>query len=209
MRRPLVAPLIAILVLAVALTGAAGAQSPEPPAQAPGQPSQPAPKVQQPKGEEALDQLFGRLKSTKDDAEADVIEQAIWHYWINKGTDTVDILMAKGMRAMQAGDHDTAIEAFDAVLVLDPELAEGYNKRATVYYMMGRYADSVTDIEKTLELEPRHFGALSGLGLIYSELDEREAALRAFDAALGINPHLDGIAEKAAELRLRLEGRGI
>ena len=115
--------------------------------------------------------------------------------------------MAKGMRAMQSGDHDTAVEAFDAVLVLDPDLAEGYNKRATVYYMMGRYADSVADIEKTLE--PRHFGALSGLGLIYSELDEGEAALRAFEAALAINPHLDGIREKATELRLRLEGRGI
>ncbi len=160
-------------------------------------------------GEAVLSQLFNRLQATKDDSEAQVIEQAIWHYWINKGTDTVDILMGKGMRAMQSGDHDSALSAFDAVIVLDPTLAEGYNKRATVYYMMGRYTDSVQDIERTLDIEPRHFGALSGLGLIYVELENDEAALRAFEKALEINPHMQQIEEKAQEIRLKLRGQGI
>ena len=163
-----------------------------------------------PAGSEAvLSQLFNRLQVTKDGSEAEAIEHAIWHYWINKGTDTVDILMGKGMRAIQAGDHESALSAFDAVIMLDPTLAEGYNKRATVYYMMGLYDDSVADIERTLEIEPRHFGALSGLGLIYVELQRDEAALKTFEKALEINPHLQQIKEKAQEIRRKLRGQGI
>lgn len=188
---------LAALALSLALVSAAFAQSP---AENPAAP---------PTADDVLGQLFERLQSTGDDGEAEVIEQAIWHYWINKGTDTVDILMGKGMRAMQTGDHEAALGAFDAVLVLDPTLAEGYNKRATVYYLMGRYSDSVQDIERTLEIEPRHFGALSGLGLIYVELKRDEAALKAFEKALEINPHLQQIKEKAAEIRLKLRGQGI
>jgi tetratricopeptide (TPR) repeat protein len=90
-----------------------------------------------------------------------------------------------------------------------PSFAEGWNKRATVYYLMGDFKASVGDIEHTLELEPRHFGALSGLGLIYMNMGKDQAALRAFRKTLEINPHLPAIRERADELAKKLKGEPI
>lgn len=107
---------------------------------------------------------------------------------------------------MASGDHETALDAFDDLVATAPNFAEAWNKRATVYYLMGRLDESVTDIQQTLELEPRHFGALSGLALIYDAVDQPEAAIRSLEAALEINPHLHGSRARIDQLREKLKG---
>ncbi len=154
-----------------------------------------------------LDPLFQRLQSTADATDAAAVEQQIWQIWIESDDSVVSGLMREGMTAMSRGDYDGALERFDRMVDTAPEFAEGWNKRATVHYYMGQYEASVLDIQQTLQLEPRHFGALSGLGLIYDALEQREAALRSFEAALEINPHLDGIRNRIEELRQELQGR--
>jgi tetratricopeptide (TPR) repeat protein len=115
--------------------------------------------------------------------------------------------MRQGTVAMSQGQLGRALERFDRIVDLAPEFAEGWNKRATVLYLMGDYQASVLDIQRTLELEPRHFGALSGLGLIYDAIEEPAAALRSFEAALEIHPHLVGTLQRIEELRRQLSGR--
>lgn len=154
-----------------------------------------------------LDPLFQRLQSAASETDAAAVEQQIWQIWIESDDSTVSTLMREGMTAMSRGDYDGALEQFNRMVDAAPEFAEGWNKRATLHYYMGRYEASVLDIQQTLQLEPRHFGALSGLGLIYDALEQRKAAIRSFEAALEINPHLGGIRERIEQLRQELEGR--
>jgi tetratricopeptide (TPR) repeat protein len=110
---------------------------------------------------------------------------------------------------MAAEQLPVALDYFNRLVTLAPDFAEAWNKRATVYYLMGDYRASVLDIERTLELEPRHFGALSGLGLIYDAIEEPAAALRSFEAAVAINPHLDSTRQRIDALRRQLQGRAL
>lgn len=154
-----------------------------------------------------LDGLFDRLTSTEDSAEAEGIEQEIWRVWFETDNSIAGRLMAEGMRALAARRLTVALDRFERAVAVAPRFAEAWNRRATVHYMMGDYDASVRDIQRVLELEPRHFGALSGLGQIYDALDEDTAALRSLEAALAINPHLEGAEQRADELRRRLSGR--
>jgi tetratricopeptide (TPR) repeat protein len=154
-----------------------------------------------------LDGLFARLKTTSSLVEAAGLEQRIWSIWTESEDVSVDQLMRQGTVAMSQGQLGRALERFDRIVDLAPEFAEGWNKRATVLYLMGDYQASVLDIQRTLELEPRHFGALSGLGLIYDAIEEPAAALRSFEAALEIHPHLVGTRQRIEELRRQLSGR--
>ncbi|HET6522704.1 MAG TPA: tetratricopeptide repeat protein [Geminicoccaceae bacterium] len=154
-----------------------------------------------------LDGLFQRLKATAEEVEADAIEARIWQIWVRTEETESARLMREGILAMSRQAYADALARFDVLVEHAPAFAEAWNKRATVYYLVGDYAASVGDIMRTLELEPRHFGALSGLGLIYLELDEPAAALRSFEAALAINPHLEGARSRIDELRRRLSGR--
>ncbi len=156
-----------------------------------------------------LDDLFAKLQSTDNPREALILQQQIWQVWTLSGSDTVDVLMSRGNQAMAAGQYEAALKLFNSVIELDPEFAEGWNKRATLYYLMGRYNDSVADIQHTLVLEPRHFGALSGLGMIYDAIDDDEGALKAFREALSVNPHLPGARHAVIRLRKKLKGEGI
>ncbi len=156
-----------------------------------------------------LGALFRRLVETTDAAEATLIEQGIWSIWLQSGEPKIDQLMAGGMAAMDAGDADTAEEIFDEIVEEAPNFAEGWNKRATLRYMTGDYRGSLADIEKTLALEPRHFGALSGMGLVYLATGDDAKALDAFRRALAIDPHLPGAAERIRELEDKLKGRAI
>ena len=153
-----------------------------------------------------LDALFERLQETADPADAAALQQRIWQIWIESDDPGSSQLMRRGMTAMASGDHEVALEAFDDLVDLAPDFAEAWNKRATVYYLMGRLDESVSDIQQTLELEPRHFGALSGLALIYDAVDEPEAAIRSLEAALEINPHLHGSRERIHQLRDKMRG---
>jgi len=148
-----------------------------------------------------LDALFERLQATEDGAEARAIEATIW---LEADNPAIDALMMQGIAAMTSGDLSTALAAFDTVTRQVPDFAEGWNKRATVYYLMGRHDASVQDIARTLALEPRHFGAISGLGLIYTASGQEAEALRTFEAALAIHPHMEAIRQRVKILRARL-----
>jgi tetratricopeptide (TPR) repeat protein len=150
--------------------------------------------------------LFATLKSTPSADDAKATEAQIWEIWgENKDAETAR-LMQHGIAAMTEDDTDAALEAFDEAIKRDAHFAEAWNKRATIEFAMGDFQASVADIEHTLALEPRHFGALAGLGQIYLALDRKKAALKAFRAALAINPHLHGVRLKIEELEKDVEG---
>ena len=137
------------------------------------------------------------------------MDRRIWLLWLHSDDKAVNRLMAQGVIAMQRGALDRALERFDTIVERAPEFAEGWNKRATVLYMMGRHRESVADVRHVLSLEPRHYGALSGLGLILVALDREEDALTWLRRALELNPYLDGIRLLADRIGERLKGKRI
>lgn len=132
--------------------------------------------------------LFESLRTAASPEAASDVEDQIWAIWVESGDADLDKVLEVGSRAMAVGDTVTALKIFDAIVRKAPNFAEGWNKRATVYYMMGNYEASLADIDHTLELEPHHFGALSGLGLVNIGLDRDEAALDAFERVLKVDP---------------------
>jgi tetratricopeptide (TPR) repeat protein len=153
-----------------------------------------------------LKDLFAELKTASSSVEARLIEAKVWKIWIQNGDPRVDALMDRGMDAMSINDTATALAAFDQVVKLDSAFAEGFNKRATVEFIRHDYTASVADIERTLALEPRHFGALAGLGQVYLAMHKKAAALKAFEAALAIDPRLEHVQDAVKELKQELEG---
>lgn len=134
-------------------------------------------------------------------AEAD-IERA----WSQSGSAALDLLLQRGNAAIEAGDYPAAIDYLTALTEQAPDFAEGWNARATAYYLMGQYGPSIADIGHVLTLEPRHFGAISGLGMILRETGHKAAARDAFRKSLAINPHQDGIRQALDELERDLSG---
>ncbi len=155
-----------------------------------------------------LNPLFDKLKSGTDE-EARLTERQIWQIWVEHKNPEVARLMQHGMAALSEDDSQEALDTFGQVVRADKNFAEGWNKRATAEFIMGDFDASVADIERTLALEPRHFGALSGLGQIYLAMNKKALALKAMRAALAVDPHLDGVREKADELKKELEGSPI
>ena len=156
-----------------------------------------------------LNNLFERLRATQDLAEAREIEGTIWEIWTESENANVNRAMLTGIASMHAGQLGTALNKFNEVIQLAPDFAEGWNKRATIYYLMKKFDRSVNDIAQTLKLEPRHFGALSGLGLINQAIGQTKAAIRAFEHALELNPHLSGLKEKVTKMKKIKFGRQI
>jgi tetratricopeptide (TPR) repeat protein len=153
-----------------------------------------------------LDGLFERLK-TAEEGEAGRIEREIWIEWSKSGSPAEDLLLQRGKDAMELGDIPAAIEHFTAIIDHDPDFAEAWNARATAYYMAGEFGPSVADIGKVLTLNPRHFGALSGLAMILEESGRPEKALEVYRAALAIHPHLQGATEAVERLSKEAEGQ--
>jgi tetratricopeptide (TPR) repeat protein len=120
-------------------------------------------------------------------------EQGLWLLWSRSGDAALDRVMARGVEEMQAGRHAEAIKAFTEIISRKPEFAEGWNKRATAYFLAGDYKKSIADCHEVLKRNPRHFGALSGMGQIHIELDEPGAALVWFRRALEVNPNMAGV----------------
>ena len=156
-----------------------------------------------------LDGLFARLLEAQGSREAQQVEGKIWQIWGQSDDGAVRGLMQDGAAAMERGDYPHALAKFDQMVVIAPDFAEGWNKRATVHYLLGNYGQSLADIARTLELEPRHFGALSGRGLIYVQLEDERRALKAFEEALAIHPNLAAAAANAEQLRKILHDREI
>ena len=156
-----------------------------------------------------LDFLFGALKVAPDQDSAKHVEARIWALWTQTTSDTTALLMMRAKTAVDAKQMDVALKLLDAVVKLRPDYVEGWNRRATLYYLQNDYTHSLQDIEQVLVREPRHFGALAGLGMIMQELGDEKRALDAFRKALAINPHLEKVPELVKTLTEKVEGRDI
>jgi tetratricopeptide (TPR) repeat protein len=156
-----------------------------------------------------LDFLFGALKAAPDEASAKHVEARIWALWMQTPSDTAALLMTRAKVAMDAQQMDVALKLLDSVVKLRPDYIEAWNRRATLYYLRNDYAHSLEDIEQVLVREPRHFGALAGLGMIMQDLGDEKRALDAFRKALAVNPHLEKVPELVRPLSEKVEGRDI
>lgn len=155
--------------------------------------------------QEPLDDMFDKLK-TADARAAARLEREIWNEWSKSGSAAMDLLLQRGRDALAAGNIPEAIEHFTALTDHAPDFAEGWNARATAYYQARQLGPSISDIARTLTLNPRHFGAMAGLGAIYEELDNPQKALEIYRAALAIHPNLRGVSESAERLEAEVAG---
>lgn len=156
-----------------------------------------------------LDFLFGALKVAPDESSAKAIEQRIWAHWLVSRSDTTNLLMSRAKTAIDGKDLDLAVRLLDSVIELDPSYVEGWNRRATVHYMRKEFGEAMTDIRHVLALEPRHFGALMGLGLILQEIGDEKEALAAFRKVLAVNPHMQKVPDMVKSLSEKIDGRDI
>ena len=194
------------LALALALAVPALAE----PRRAPPEPAAPKPAARPTsKPPPTLDELFERLAKARDAAEAGGVARLIERRWMRSGSDTADLLMSRAIEAMKADDPGLAVELLDRVIARAPGWAEAWNRRATAFFMQGDRRRSLADIRETLAREPRHFGALSGLGVILLAEEDKRRAYDAFKRALAVHPHLHGARESLDRLAPEVEGRDI
>jgi tetratricopeptide (TPR) repeat protein len=132
------------------------------------------------------------------------VEAAMWSVWSRSGDADVDRLFAIGVEQMSQRAFDAAVETFSQVIRRRPEFAEGWNKRATVYYLLGEYRKSLDDCDEVMARNPYHWGALSGYGMIYIQLDQPERALAYLERALAVNPNLDQVGQTIETLKALL-----
>lgn len=156
-----------------------------------------------------LDTLFEALKVAPDEGAAKEIEQRIWALWVHSDSDTANLLMTRVKAAVDGKDIDLAIQLLDSIIEIKPDYAEAWNRRATLYYIKKDFGRSMTDIRQVLALEPRHFGALAGLGTILHDMGDDKRALDVFRRALAIHPHLQKIPDTVKTLSEKVEGRDI
>ena len=157
----------------------------------------------------SLDRLFEALKVAPDNESAKYVENRIWAMWIATDSDTTTLLMGRVKQAIDAKDLDLGVKLLSAVIDIKPDYVEAWNRRATIYYMKKDFDRSLEDIHEVLKREPRHFGALSGLGMIMQELGDDKHALEAFRRALAVHPHLERIPDLVKQLSEKVEGRDI
>ena len=154
------------------------------------------------------------LKRLRDDSAfvRGFAEQGLWLLWARSGDDDIDALMATGVDQMQAGLHREAVATFTEVIRRKPEFAEGWNKRATVHYLAGDFRKSLADCDEVIKRNPSHFGALSGYGQVYFQLEEYDQAIRWWKRALDVNPNMIGVEmniKSTEELLKEKRGRAI
>jgi tetratricopeptide (TPR) repeat protein len=146
-----------------------------------------------------LDELFAVMQQTSSAREAFEAEGKIWAIWLEYDNQQTQDRLTQGINEMDT-DPAKALSIFNEVIETTPQFAEGWNKRATLHYLLGNYDASIADIEKTLALEPRHFGALSGLGLVYWVKGEYIKAKSAFEAVLVVHPRSNGARQNIEKL---------
>ena len=157
--------------------------------------------------EQKVDDLFAQFQGEKPDWER--IENQILEIWSQSGSDAMDLLLERGRKALEDGDFPKAVEHFSALIDHAPEFAEGYNMRATAYFLMGKYGLSIGDVQRTLALNPRHFGALSGLGIMLEEIGDKPHALEAFKAAQALHPFRDDVNDAIKRLEKQTAGSAL
>lgn len=180
-------PIVASLVLAVGISLPPGADALE---------------------RERLDRLYDELAQAEGDA-ANFIERQIWEEWAKSGSPAIDLLLNRGREALENEDWEAAVEHFTAAADHAPDVFEAYNGRATAYFHLGLYGPALDDLARVLALEPRHFGAMTGLAVILAEIGETEEALRAFREVARINPSDSEVQEQISNLELQLRGQNI
>jgi tetratricopeptide (TPR) repeat protein len=156
-----------------------------------------------------LDFLFDALKVAPDDVTAKAIEGRIWALWTLSQSDTTNLLMTRAKTAIEAKDLDLAIKLLNAVVKVKPDYVEAWNRRATIYYMKKDYGRALNDIREVLRREPRHFGALAGLGLIMQDIGDNKQALEVYRRALNLYPRMERIPDLVKTLQEKVEGRDI
>jgi tetratricopeptide (TPR) repeat protein len=156
-----------------------------------------------------LDKLFSDLKRERNEKAAERIAARIGNEWSHSGSATIDLMMQWAQKAAEAQKFDVALDFLDQVVTLQPDYAEGWNRRATVHFLMKNYAKSMADIERTLQLEPRHFGALSGLAQIMAITGHQQSALEAWRNVLVVYPMLRSAQAEVATISEELAGEGI
>jgi len=154
-----------------------------------------------------LDGLFTQLHDARNPAVAKRAEREIWAIWHETPDGKSLEIMRAARRALDAGDFGTAVNQLDALVAYAPDFAEAWNQRAIVLYLAEDYSGALRDIERTLALEPRHFGALSGRGQVFLQLDELEMALESFELALDRNPWMDNVRTQMEMIRAQLNAR--
>lgn len=155
--------------------------------------------------------LVAALRDTDETVRA-IAEEALWTVWSRSGDARVDDLFKRGVSEMSAEHFGEAITTFTRIIELKPDFAEGWNKRATAYYLAGEYRRSLADCDQVIKRNPQHFGALSGYGQIYLQLDRPDKALEYFRRALAVNPNMDEVqsmVERLEELEARRRARSI
>jgi tetratricopeptide (TPR) repeat protein len=204
---------IGIAAAAIAAPAPAASQAIQlpgtPPSIAPMQPPSDVPKPQPGDRTRNLDFLFEALKIAPDDASAKAVEDRIWALWLASGSDTANLLMSRVKSAIEAQNLDLALKLLDAIVALKPDYIEAWNRRATIYYMKKDFGRSLDDIRQVLAREPRHFGAMSGLGMILQEFGDDKHALEVLRRALAVHPHLKNIPDMVKTLTEKVEGRNI
>lgn len=161
------------------------------------------------KTQNRLDELFGQLKRERNEKAAERIASRIAEEWNHSGSASIDLMMMWSQDAMDNKKFDVALDFLDEVVTIEPTYAEGWNRRATVHFLMQNYAKSMADISQTLELEPRHFGALAGMGQIMKNTGRSELALQAWQRVLDIYPTMRSAQDEVATLSEELAGEGI
>lgn len=149
---------------------------------------------------EKLDALFSELQREHNEAKAERISRRIWSQWFESGSASIDLLMMSAENAIQSRRFSVALDLLDQVTLLEPDYAEGWNRRATLHFMMQQNTKSISDIERTLALEPRHFGALAGLAGILRSQGDNERALDIYLKTLEIYPMMRGAQQAVAQI---------
>ena len=201
--------LLAAAALAAAMAVPALAEELNPEPLKPAEPPSTLPRAQHGDKTQNLDRLFDALKVAPDDESAKYVENRIWAIWFASASDTANLLMGRAKTAADAKDYDLAIKILNAIIDIRPDFVEAWNRRATIYYTKKEFARALEDIQQVLAREPRHFGALSGLGIILQELGDDKHALDAFRRALAIHPRLERIPDLVKKLADKIDGRDI
>lgn len=159
--------------------------------------------------EQKLDEMFAELKRERNETAARRVSSRIQQEWNRSGSASIDLMMGWSQKALTDKKYDIALDFLDQVVVLDPKYPEGWNRRATVHFLMNNFAMSMADIEQTLELEPRHFGALAGMAQIMEGRERKELALQAFQRILELYPMDRNAQNRVSEISEELAGESI